>query len=70
MSDDDDYIDDVSGSIPCYGDVAAQRAQALQYLLIAADNLKDEAGKEIARKMATALVASVDPKAPAVRVVK
>ena len=73
MADDEaivEYDDDSSAPVPHFYDVAAQRAQAAQYLLVAAENMKDAEGRKLAHQFVDALVKSVDPKAPAVKLVK
>jgi hypothetical protein len=69
MSEDDvEYIERESDDVPHFYDVAAQRAQALQFLLTACAHMQDERAVELAYAMADVLIRSIDIKA--VRVVK
>jgi len=69
MSEDEvEYIERDADGIPHFYDVAAQRAQALQFLLTACVHMKDERAVELAYAMADVLIRSIDAKA--VRVVK
>jgi hypothetical protein len=69
MSEDEvEYIERSEEGCPHFYDVAAQRAQAAQYLLTACVHMKDERAVELAYAFVDTLMRSIDVKP--VRVVK
>lgn len=69
MSEDEvEYIERDADGIPHFYDVAAQRAQAAQFLLTACIHMKDERAVELAYAFVETLMRSIDAKP--VRVVK